>query len=966
MERSAGRRLVVPAAASSRSPETLLATPYMQSAVAGVSRTGDQAQWQTAGISQRSYALYRSHDGGDSWQPAGNSLPPGPITTLYADPTGKALYAGLEGSGDTYTRRFGLWRSDDDGDHWEQVLLAQDELNVRRITRGADGRYLFVGATVTGKNPTSMVYRSADDGHSWAAFEALHFEQAPGSVMVDLVADTVNPERLLIITEGGQVYLSADAGQSWSLPAEPPEPLTAGGANSTRLAIGPDQSPLMLLVRSGTGVTGVVVDESADRGTSWTRLRVSGLPATGSVSALAALPGGAFLLNTGNGTYRSSDRGRTWQALDGPLNNGDVADFVQGGTAVLAATGYGLFTSRDGGFLWQATGRGLPVNSQIAGLISDPEHPARILALSGNDGLNGVTAPPLVLRSSDGGQTWMSAARGLPLVSPLSWAVDPNDPNSVFVGSYGQLLHSLDGGASWESIPFSSDGLYAVTAIAVAASNSSVVYAGGRPVQRSSDGGSTWEPVPVLQTGQQAQAEDALGLVIDPADSDHVWAALRDGGIFESVDGGTSWRDTGLDDRPINWLVADTHGAVSRAPEVLILYAGVRGDGIYRQVARGPQRAEGQEQSWLPASTGLPERSTILRLIPDPRTPGTLWAARDGGGVYRSNDDADGWTNVAAGMGDNLVEALAIDYSVEGGLVAGTATAGVWALRPETEETAAQVPQAIDARIEIVWPHDQAPVGEAREANLSLRLFNPGSLVPPPCGWTPEVEVWQAIDTEPARPFAGADQRQIDGRPIPLWDLNDVDVHLANDPQRKLYFMVSVAGSKTSTAVWAHSSDPLTYFPQQDVPSGLAVSDVDALDARIQIVWPHDEDGNLRPVAEAAYANIVVELFKHDTRRSVPVGWTPAGLTLYGAWNQEIGVPLAREAVVQVRQSGAVTYPVWEFQNIPVSRAANPANKLYLWVIVDNIATYPTIWTHGADARTFFPVQDEPIQGCMP
>jgi hypothetical protein len=118
-----------------------------------------------------------------------------------------------------------------------------------------------------------------------------------------------------------------------------------------------------------------------------------------------------------------------------------------------------------------------------------------------------------------------------------------------------------------------------------------------------------------------------------------------------------------------------------------------------------------------------------------------------------------------------------------------------------------------------------------------------------------------------------------------------------------------------------------------------------------------------------------VAFFKHGTRLSVPVGWQPAGLTLFGAWNWEVGRPLAREAVVQTRQAGAITYPIWEFDNIPVARAtvrlsahgeAWSGNELYLWVIVDGVETYPTIWAHGADARTFFPVKDEPVQGCVP
>jgi hypothetical protein len=183
----------------------------------------------------------------------------------------------------------------------------------------------------------------------------------------------------------------------------------------------------------------------------------------------------------------------------------------------------------------------------------------------------------------------------------------------------------------------------------------------------------------------------------------------------------------------------------------------------------------------------------------------------------------------------------------------------------------------------------------------------------------------------------------------------------------------------TATSVWAHGADARTYFPQQDVPSGIADAPIDGVDARIEIVWPHDVAGNSRPATEGTLANVAVAFFKHGTRLSVPVGWQPAGLTLFGAWDQELGKPLARQAVTYTRQSGAITYPVWEFHNIPVERATLPASSppettakdatgstLYLWVIADGVQTYPTIWAHGADARTYFPAKDEPIQGCVP
>ncbi len=938
--------------------------------VARVQRKDDQTEWEVAGNQLSAYALYRSVDGGETFQPATNNLPPGPISSVYQDPVTDAVYAGLQGNGDSATRRFGLWRSRDHGASWDQVALGRDDLVIQSITRGARGEGLYLGALLATKYPTSYVYRSDDDGASWTAVEALHFEQAPGSVLDRLIADPQDPARLYITTQGGELYVSSDRGNSWSLPAAPPEALMPGRSYTTRLASAGDGQGTMLLARGGNGGTSLLIDRSSDDGVHWSRQLTSGLPGQASVSAFVGLQGGILLLNLNTGTYRSTDEGVTWQALEGPLSSGEVTSFALATMApaprVLAATAHGLFISRDSGALWQPAAAGLPANSMIAGLLTDSQHPELAYAISGDGGF--------LLRSTDKGRTWSPAAHALPPLEPLAWALDPANANTVYIGSYGRLYRSSDAGANWQVIPFDSAGVYAVSAIAVAPSDSKVIYAGGRPLQRSSDGGQSWQVTAVLREKETAQAEDVVGLVIDPGNSDHLWAALRDEGVFESNDGGSSWLAIGLADQPINWLAADNGSLLSRSPDTLTLYAGVSEDGIYRRTVRGAINTASRGDGWTTSTGGLPEHSTVISFAADGRTAGALWAGRDGGGVYWSTDGGASWNNAGAQVGNNLALSLAIDYSSPGGLLMGTANAGVWALRtlPGSQGLLPAVRGArpaggVDGRIEVVWPHDWAPVTEARQANLGIRLFLPHSLVPPDCTWAPVVKVWQALDSGPAQPLGVASQRTVEGQPFPYWELNDVDVRAANDPQHKLYFMIQVSGIETAgTGIWAHAADPRTYFPQQDVPSGITAGTVDALDARIEIVWPHDEAGNARPVSEGSLANVAVELFAHGTRLSVPVGWEPAGLTLYGAWNQEIGQPLATQSVMQVRQSGAITYPIWEFQNIPVDAATNPANKLYLWVMVQGVATYPTIWTHGADARTFFPAQDEPIQGCTP
>ena len=80
----------------------------------------------------------------------------------------------------------------------------------------------------------------------------------------------------------------------------------------------------------------------------------------------------------------------------------------------------------------------------------------------------------------------------------------------------------------------------------------------------------------------------------------------------------------------------------------------------------------------------------------------------------------------------------------------------------------------------------------------------------------------------------------VDGRTFPVWDFNDVDVSAARDSANRLTFFTTVDGVRTLHNIWTHAADARTVFPQADVPTGTINRLPAALDARIEIVWPHD------------------------------------------------------------------------------------------------------------------------------
>ena len=271
---------------------------------------------------------------------------------------------------------------------------------------------------------------------------------------------------------------------------------------------------------------------------------------------------------------------------------------------------------------------------------------------------------------------------------------------------------------------------------------------------------------------------------------------------------------------------------------------------------------------------------------------------------------------------------------------------------PAPMPPASGAPSAVDAKIQIVWPHDGAPVSQASLANVGSYLLQKGTLKPTPCQWHPNVQLWRAVNNGPARLVGSATMAS-----TLLWENNNVDVSPARDPQNKVFFYISVEGVAWRSNVWAHAADARTYFPKADVPTGVGAA-TGPVDAKIEIVWPQ---GGL-PVSQATKANITANLFLPDTLTSVPPDWNPT-VRLWRALNSAVAEEVGTGYKRLVTTNG-ITYPVWDFNNVDVSAARNAANKYYFYLTVDGVQAYSNVWAHGVDARSLVPQKDTLDGGC--
>jgi len=282
--------------------------------------------------------------------------------------------------------------------------------------------------------------------------------------------------------------------------------------------------------------------------------------------------------------------------------------------------------------------------------------------------------------------------------------------------------------------------------------------------------------------------------------------------------------------------------------------------------------------------------------------------------------------------------------------------------RPTATAVPRATPETIRAKIEVVWPHGEASVRDADLANITAYLISESGNDAPPCDWEPTVRLWAAQNSQPAHPIAVGLKRMIatGGRRFPAWDFNDVDVSAARDPANKLTFFVTVDGIKTLHNVWVHAADARTIFPQPDVPAGVVTRQPAAVDAEIQVVWPHND----LPVDQATLANITGYLFESETKLAIPpdLNGSPT-LRLHTSRNADTETAEAHSSAPigvsrVITSENGVRFLAWDFNNVDVSAAQDSLNKIYFWLSGDDILVFPNVWAHGTNTPTIFPQTD--------
>jgi len=374
-------------------------------------------------------SLYRSSDNGVNWLR---------LKLWHSDPTFLAvsepyLVAGTNGAG--------VYRSSDEGESWELSNTGMENGYVRCIV--SYETFIFAGTH-------NGVYKSSNNGASWVQV---------GLEDLDTYCLTKRGTYVYAATEYG-FYRSSDNGSSWTdanvgLPASTHD-LFGLAANAEYLFVSAEDEFF----------------RSSDKGETWSHSLHSGM---GNKIAIAAF--GAIILageyppwderHMGTPLSRSEDNGTTWQDIDMGLG---VGCFVGGQTHILAG-GEGVWRSSDKGLTWERAG----LDETDIGCLAFAEPyvfaGGPSVYVSGDDGSSWLDfglaeyrvccfavagdylfagSPDGVYRASLKGSAWTEVNEGLEGINVNCFAVSGS---TIFAGTTGEgVYRSSNYGMSWEQV----------------------------------------------------------------------------------------------------------------------------------------------------------------------------------------------------------------------------------------------------------------------------------------------------------------------------------------------------------------------------------------------------------------------------------------------------------------------------------------------------------------------------------
>jgi len=568
-------------------------------------------------VGSPSGGIWKTTDGGSSWTILNNNMPVLGVSgiaitsdyatsnTLYiatGDRDGGSMWS-LSGGQAADNISQGVFKSTDGGATWSATGLTSTESGTktyRLLIHPSDDLTLFASTS-------NGIYKTTDGGISWT--------KKTSNSWIDMEFKPGDPTIMYASSYGySSTYInrSTDSGENWSFS------IVAASGRRGELAVSENDPTVVYLLAANSSGGVDDVYKSTNSGASFTALGASSKSMLGYYSdgsgtnsgqgtydlCIAASPSDANTVYIGGvNTWKSVDGGTNWvinnmwtshssyNFSSAPVAHADKHTLAFQSSGVLfEGNDGGIYKTTNGGTNWTDLSNGLVI-SQLYRIGVSQTSSTKVMTglqdngsklfnsgtwsdVKGGDGMECIIdfsdanymyatyVNGQIDRSSNGTSFTIDISANIPGGQPTgAWVtpyiIDPNNSSALYAG-YDRVWKTTNRGNSWASasqVLSSSDKL---RSLAIAPSNSLVLYAADRThMWKTTDGGSTdWTVITLPST-----STSVTYIAVHPTDPNTVWityGGFVDGQkVYESTDGGANWTSisAGLPNLPIMSIV---------------------------------------------------------------------------------------------------------------------------------------------------------------------------------------------------------------------------------------------------------------------------------------------------------------------------------------------------------------------------------------------------------------------------
>lgn len=606
--------------------------------------------------------IWKTTDGGSTWQDVGGSLASLTYGAIDIDPNNtNIVYAGAGESirywsAISYSGK-GLYKSTNAGGTWTQItngITSTTHFGALRVSKtNANTVFAALGSGYwhSGYPGNEGLWRSTDAGVTWT--RTLNVDDG-----FDVLPHPTTTNRVYGATGGktstGGFYVSTNNGSSWSK-------ITSGLPSSVMI----ERMQIALCTSSPSILYALIYDtlgtvrlyKSTNDGTNWSAVSSSYSTNQGWYDLMVAVnPNDANEVYIGTEELRrSTDGGTTFNYVGGSYWSQSMhVDFhimafaPSNPTYRYVGSDGGIHRSTNGGSSWVALNATLPT-LQYYRLSSHPTSQNILIGGSQDNGL---------YRTTNGGSgTWALVSTG----DGMESFYDYNTPTTVYASTQsGGLVKSTSNGdyGTFSNIKPSTSDYWAWTVpFFIHPTNSSTIYTASQRPWRSTNGGATWTD---LAAGGLVTAVEINTMAQSPVTPNNMILAASEWtttpAVHISTNGGTSWTN-------VTSNIGGTAAYISRVVlhptqgnTCFVVRSGFSsGNKVYRSTNMGT--------NWTNISGDLPNVPHNDLFI-DPDSTSNMYAANDLG-VYRTTNGGTNWTRQGSGL--PYVPAIDFSYFSSGG-----------------------------------------------------------------------------------------------------------------------------------------------------------------------------------------------------------------------------------------------------------------------------------------------------------